>query len=85
MTDAWPKKRRAKRNIELRKISLAKKFFELLDPLGINPMLGTRHAAENSYCLWCEPKGYDHWKDQQEHAPDCPFVAVMAEAGELFK
>lgn len=66
------------------KVALAKRFFKLLDSQGVDPMLGTRHAGENSYCLWCEPKNYDHWMDQEEHAPDCEFVKVMKQARRLF-
>jgi hypothetical protein len=66
------------------KAKVARRLFKLLDSQGVDPMLGTRHAAENSYCLWCEPKGYDHWYDQEEHAHDCEFVSVMAQARRLF-
>jgi hypothetical protein len=85
VTDAWPKKRREKANALKAEAELARELFELLDEQGVDPFLGTRHAAENSYCLWCEPKGYSHWEDQEEHAPDCKFVAVMTKAREVFK
>lgn len=84
MTDAWPPQRRRKHDALKEKAELAERFFKLLKPYE-GSMMGTRHAAENSYCLFCEPKGYDHWKDQQEHAPRCEFVAVMKAAKELLK
>jgi hypothetical protein len=62
---------------------LAKAFFKLFDD-HLGSFVGTRHAAENVYCPFCEPKGYDHWKDQTEHAPSCPYVKAMDEARKRF-
>lgn len=42
---------------------------------GLSPWQ-TRNAAENTYCVFCEPDDHDSFTDQNSHAAGCPYMAV---------
>jgi hypothetical protein len=43
----------------------------------------TRHAAENTYCPYCNNDS-DAWEDQKEHHDGCQFVMVVNAVHKLY-